>query len=73
LDARDQPDLWPLHGALLAAVERVLQELDAEQRAQARERYRRLAQQAQTPAAKAVERLRNVTRQVADLPYRWPR
>ncbi len=71
IDAREQPELWPLHGSLLSAVDRVLQELDAERRAQ--ERKRRLAEQAQTPAAKAVERVRNATRQVTDIPHRWPR
>jgi len=73
IDAREQPQLWQLHGALLASVERVLQELDADQRAQARTRRRQLAHQAQTPTSKAVGRLRSATRQVTDLPYRWPR
>jgi hypothetical protein len=68
-----EPELWPVHGALLVAVERVLQELDAGQRRQARERQRLLDDQTRSPAAKAVDRLRTVTRQVGDLPYRWPR
>lgn len=71
MDAREQPELWPLHGALLSAVDRVLQELDSERRAQARQR--RLAEHAQTPAAKAVEKVRSATRQVTDIPHRWPR
>ncbi|MDT4982511.1 MAG: hypothetical protein QOF95_1, partial [Pseudonocardiales bacterium] len=71
IDAREQPELWPLHGALVSAVDRVLQELDAERRAHARQR--RLAEFAQTPAAKAVERMRSATRQVTDIPHRWPR
>jgi hypothetical protein len=66
IDARDQPYLWQLHGSLLAAIERVLQELDVAQRTQARDRRRRLAAQAQTPAAKAVGRLRSATRHVTD-------
>ena len=71
IDAREQPELFPLHGALVSAVDRVLQELDAERRASARQR--RLAEFAQTPAAKAVEKLRSATRQVTDVPHRWPR
>jgi uncharacterized membrane protein YgaE (UPF0421/DUF939 family) len=71
IDARDQPELWPLHGALLSAVDRVLQELDVERRLH--ERQRRLAQQTQTPAARAVEKVRSATRQVTDIPHRWPR
>jgi uncharacterized membrane protein YgaE (UPF0421/DUF939 family) len=73
LDARDQPELWPLYGGLLAAAERVLQELDVEHRAALRERHRKQAAERQSTTDRAVERLRSVTRQVTDLPFRWPR
>lgn len=73
VDSRDQPELWPGHGGLLIAVDRVLQELEAQRRRQEQEERRRAAGEPATPGAKAVERLRHAGRQVTDLPYRWPR
>lgn len=63
VDPRDRPDLWELHGALLAAVERVLDELDLDERRRQRERRLRESQQS-TAATVAVERLKAATRAV---------
>lgn len=68
VDPRDEPGLWALHGSLLTAVERVLRELDVEERNRAR--ARRSAERTRTPAAVAVDRLRTATRQVAERPRR---
>jgi hypothetical protein len=70
VDPRDEPLLWELHGSLLAAIERVLRELDVEERMRQRDRRLREAYEARTPADRAVQRLRSATRQVTDRPRR---
>ncbi len=67
VDPEESPGLWQLHGSLLAGVERVLAELDVEERMRRRERRRReLAdrrsgtQMAQV--VQAADRLRQTTR-----------
>lgn len=57
----EQDSAWQLHGVLLSAVQRMLREIDVEERARQRERQRaRLA--ARTPAVQAVDRLRTSSR-----------
>ncbi len=69
VDPQEAPGLWQLHGSLLAGVERVLAELDVEERLRRRERRRREAAELRRPAAQAAERLRSTTRRVvADSP-----
>lgn len=70
VDPREAPDQWEQRGALLAAVERVLRELDLEEHARERQRRRRLAEEARA-SSRPVTRLRTATRQVTDLPFRW--
>ncbi len=62
VDPHDQPELWALHGSLLAAVDRVLRELDVERRQ--RDRARRLQEHAERPTAQL--------RAVVERPI-WPR
>jgi hypothetical protein len=50
-----------LHGALLAAADRVLRELDAEERARQRETQRQALAAGNTLAATAARRLRGAT------------
>lgn len=57
VDPRDDPGLWELHGSLLTSIERVLRELDVEERARQRERLRQEADR-RARTAQAVERLR---------------
>jgi hypothetical protein len=64
VDPQEAPGLWQLHGSLLAGVERVLAELDVEERIRRRERRRREAAELRRPAAQAAERLRSTTRRV---------
>ena len=65
VDPREAPALWQLHGSLLAGVERVLAELDVEERARRRERRRREAEAAlRRPTAQAAERVRATARRV---------
>jgi hypothetical protein len=64
VDPQEAPALWALHGALLAGLQRVLAELDVEERARRRQRRRDEARQARRPAAQAAERLRSTTRRV---------
>jgi hypothetical protein len=64
VDPRDAVGLWQLRGALLAGVERVLAELDAEERRRRTTHRRREAAAAQRPAAQAAARLRTNTRRV---------
>lgn len=72
VDAREEPDLWLLRGSLLAAVERVLRELDVEERAHQRERWQQ--QEAdRSRITHAMARLRVTSRQIADRPRRHPR
>jgi hypothetical protein len=56
--------LWQLHGSLLAGVERVLAELDVEERTRRREQRRREAAALRGPTSHAAERLRSTTRRV---------
>jgi Aromatic acid exporter family member 1 len=71
VDPRADPNLWLLHGALLAGADRVLRELDLEERDRQRERLRREDAEESSPAAVAVERLRTAaataTRTVTDV------
>lgn len=76
VDPRDDETLWELHGSLLDSVQRMLRELDVEERARLRERQARDA--ASRPLAVAAGRIRASTRQVAgrpltQLPLRRPR
>jgi len=72
VDAREEPDLWLLRGSLLAAVERVLRELDVEERAHQRRRWQQ--QEAErSRITLAMARLRDTSRQIADRPRRHPR
>jgi hypothetical protein len=64
VDPQAAPGQWQLHGSLLAGIERVLAELDVEERARRREQRRREVEAARRPAATAAERLRSTTRRV---------
>jgi uncharacterized membrane protein YgaE (UPF0421/DUF939 family) len=69
IDPREAVGLWQLRGALLAGVERVLAELDAEERRRNTARRREEAAAQQRRAALAAQRLRTTTRKVvADNP-----
>jgi hypothetical protein len=71
VDPRQAPEQWELHGSLLAGVQRVLAELDVEERVRRREQRRREAAALRGPAALAAERLRSTTRRaVAERPVR---
>lgn len=73
VDPRQAPDQWQVHGSLLAGVQRVLAELDVEERTRRREQRRREAAQLRGPAAQAAERLRTTTRRVVtERPARMP-
>jgi hypothetical protein len=67
LNPQDDPERWALNGTLLSSVERVLREIDVEERLRQRARRRREWEE-RTPAAQAVDRLRATSRQVARLP-----
>jgi CRISPR/Cas system CSM-associated protein Csm2 small subunit len=60
---------WEIHGALLTSVERVLQELDIEERAKQRKRLLESVPPRTTPEL-AVDTLKSATRQVATAPVR---
>ncbi|MDQ6850839.1 MAG: aromatic acid exporter family protein [Actinomycetota bacterium] len=64
VDPQESPGLWQLHGSLLAGLQRVLAELDVEERIRQRERRREQARSVRRPAAQAAERLRSTTRRV---------
>ncbi|HEY2271276.1 MAG TPA: FUSC family protein [Jatrophihabitantaceae bacterium] len=65
VDPRESPALWQLHGSLLAGVERVLAELDVQERTRRRERRRQEAEAAsRSPAVQAAERIRARARRV---------
>lgn len=64
VDPHEAPGLWQLHGSLLAGVQRVLAELDVEERARRRERRRVEAQALRRPVAQRAERLRSTARRV---------
>jgi uncharacterized membrane protein YgaE (UPF0421/DUF939 family) len=69
VDARDDRTQWELHGSILAAVGRVLGELDLAERDRRREQWRRdLGRRSRT--AQAVVRLRDTSRQVTEVPRR---
>src|SRR5215217_819755 len=69
VDPHDDRTQWELHGSLLAAVGRVLGELDLAERDRRREQWQRqLGQRSRT--AQAVGRLRDTSRQVAEVPRR---
>jgi hypothetical protein len=67
LNPQDDPERWALNGTLLSSVERVLREIDVEERLRQRARRRREWEE-RAPAAQAVDRLRATSRQVARLP-----
>jgi uncharacterized membrane protein YccC len=63
------PMSWQLHGSLLAGVDRVLAELDVEERVRRRDRRRQESVGQRRPTSQAVERLRTTTRRaVAERP-----
>ena len=64
IDAREAVGLWQRRGSLLAGVERVLAELDAEERRRRTQQRREEAAAARGPGAQAAERLRSTTRRV---------
>jgi hypothetical protein len=64
IDPGENPQLWQRRGALLAGVERVLAELDVEERRRRTRQRREQAAAARRPAAQAAERLRSTTRRV---------
>jgi hypothetical protein len=68
VDLRNSDGLWQLHGSLLAAVERVLAELDLDQLSRNRERRRSEAAAQARRSTQAAQRLRASTRRVADRP-----
>jgi hypothetical protein len=68
VDPRSTGGLWQLHGSLLAAVERVLTELDLDQLDRNRELRRREAAALARRSTQAAQRLRASTRRVADRP-----
>lgn len=72
IDPRDAPELWELNGSVLTNVERILREIDLDERARQRERRQR-EWEARPPAAQAVDRLRATSREVARRPLRWRR
>ena len=69
VDAREDPDRWLLRGSLLAGVERVLRELDVEDRLRRRRQWEQEAAE-HGPAGQAMERLRSTGRAVAGQPRR---
>jgi hypothetical protein len=68
----DAPELWELNGSVLTNVERILREIDLDERARQRERRQR-EWEARPPSAQAVDRLRATSREVARRPLRWRR
>jgi hypothetical protein len=71
VDPAGDPDRWQLHGALLASVDRVLRELDVDERARLRERLREEARRDRARPAQAVDRWRATTQHVTERPRRW--
>ena len=69
VDPHDDRTQWELHGSLLAAVSRVLGELDVAERDRRREQWQRQLGQ-RSRASQAVERLRGTSRQVVEVPRR---
>ena len=64
VDPHEAVGLWQRRGSLLAGVERVLAELDAEERRRRTQQRREQAAAARGPGAQAAERLRTTTRRV---------
>ena len=64
VDPHEAVGLWQRRGSLLAGVERVLAELDAEERRRRTQQRREEAAAARGPGAQAAERLRTTTRRV---------
>jgi hypothetical protein len=64
VDPREAVGLWQRRGSLLAGVERVLAELDAEERRRRTQQRREQAAAARGPGAQAAERLRKTTSRV---------
>ncbi len=64
VDPYEAVGLWQRRGSLLAGVERVLAELDAEERRRRTQQRREQAAAARSPGAQAAERLRTTTRRV---------
>lgn len=77
VDPNADPESWQLHGALLAAADRVLRELDVEERARQREAQRQALADSATRAGVTAQRLRSATKAatrsvadaVAELPH----
>jgi hypothetical protein len=67
IDPRDNRRLWELHGDLLSNVERMLRELNVEERVRQSERRRRALEQRAAPV-QAVDRLRTTSRHVVERP-----
>jgi uncharacterized membrane protein YgaE (UPF0421/DUF939 family) len=72
IDPRTDTHLWELNGTVLSSVERVLQEIDLDERRRQRERRQRELD-ARPPAALAVDRFATTSREVAHRPLRWRR
>ncbi len=70
VDPRRDPQEWEQNGAMLAAVGRVLRELDAEEHARQRQRQV-LMTRARPSAIQVVTRVRTAAKHFADLPFRW--
>jgi len=66
VDPREQPQVWALHGALLASIERVLRELDIQERLRERERAAEQSRGARLREQSA-DRLRTASRQVGEV------
>jgi Aromatic acid exporter family member 1 len=69
IDPRDNRGRWELHGAMLSSVERILRELNVEERVRQSERRRRALEQRAAPV-QAVDRLRTTSRAVVERPLR---
>jgi hypothetical protein len=72
IDPKADRQLWELNGAVLANLERILREIDIEERGRQRERLREQWEH-RPAAAVAVDRLRTTSREVAARPLRWRR
>jgi Aromatic acid exporter family member 1 len=66
VDPREAGTQWHRHGSLLSGLDRVIEELDLDTYASARERRRREAAESRRPATVAAQRLRSSARRVAE-------
>ncbi len=66
VDPKVEPVVWALHGTLLASIERVLRELDIQERLREHERARRQTRSARLREQSA-DRLRSASRQVGEV------